>query len=242
MTTMEGGGGRIWLRRVPLAVMAGTALLGAVLLRDTLTLEALATHREALVAFRDAHYVATLVLFLAAYVAIVAFSVPGATVATLAGGFLFGLWPGVLWNVAAATAGACLLFLVVRAGLGMHLAARLDAAEGWIGRIKAGLDRNQWSMLFLLRLLPIVPFFAANLIPALLGVGFWRFAVTTFLGIMPAALVFTAVGAGLGEVLEAGEVPDLGVMLTPGVLAPVLGLCLLAALPMAVRWWRGRPG
>ena len=109
-----------------------------------------------------------------------------------------------------------------------------------VGRIKAGLDENQWSMLFLLRLLPLVPFFAANLIPALLGVSLWRFAVTTFFGIIPAALVYTAIGAGLGEVFTAGKAPDLDVMFTPRVLLPILGLCLLAVLPVGVKWWRGR--
>ena len=94
-------------------------------------------------------------------------------------------------------------------------------------------------MLFLLRLLPLVPFFAANLIPALLGVSLWRFAVTTFFGIMPAAFVYTAIGAGLGEVFAAGKAPDLDVMFTPRVLLPVLGLCLLAVLPVVVKWWRG---
>jgi len=236
---MAEGGGRVWLRRVPLIGIALGAAGAAVFLRDLVTLEALAENRAALLGFREAHPVATLGLFLLAYAGIVALSIPGATAATLTGGFLFGTFPGVIWNVTAATAGACLLFLAVRAGLGERLAARLDASDGRIGRIKAGLDANQWSMLFLMRLAPVVPFFAANLIPALLAVPLWRFAVSTFFGIMPAALVFTSVGAGLGAVLDAGGVPDPGLIFTPPVLGPILGLCLLAALPAALRWWKG---
>jgi uncharacterized membrane protein YdjX (TVP38/TMEM64 family) len=228
-----------WLRRLPLIVIIAGAITGAVLLRDVLTWEALAANREALIAFRDANYAATLAVFMGVYVVIVAFSVPGATVATLTGGFLFGIFPGTVWNVMAASAGACLIFLAVRAGWGEKLAARLDSADGRIGRIKAGIDGNQWSMLFLLRLLPLVPFFAANLIPALLGVPLWRFAVTTVLGIVPGTLVFTAVGAGLGEVFAAGEAPDLGVVFTPPILLPILGLCLLAALPILVKLVKG---
>jgi uncharacterized membrane protein YdjX (TVP38/TMEM64 family) len=240
MATTTGTDGGGWLRRLPLVFVVAATVAGAVVLRDTLSFETLAAHREALLAFRDAHYGATLAVFIAAYVLIVAFSVPGATVATLTGGFLFGVFPGVVWNVGAATVGACLIFMAVRAGWGERLAARLDAADGRLGRIKAGIDENQWSMLFLLRLLPVVPFFAANVIPALLGVTLLRFAVTTFLGIMPGTVVFTAVGAGLGEVFDAGEVPDMGVILTAPVLVPILGLCVLAALPMAMKWWRGR--
>ena len=64
------------------------------------------------------------VAFVLAYVGIVAFSLPGATVATLTGGFLFGLFPGVFYNLAGATAGAVLLFLAARAGFG---ASRLSS-------------------------------------------------------------------------------------------------------------------
>jgi hypothetical protein len=53
-------------------------------------------------------------------------------------------------------------------------------------------------------------------------------------------LVYTSVGAGLGEVFARGETPDLGVIFEPKVLLPILGLCALAALPMLIRAVRGR--
>jgi uncharacterized membrane protein YdjX (TVP38/TMEM64 family) len=240
MAETQDAADRRWLRHLPLAVIVLGAVAGAVFLRDVLTYDTLAAHREALIAFRDANLGLTLTVFLAAYVAIVALSVPGATVATLTGGFLFGIFPGVVWNVGAAATGACLIFLAVRAGWGERLAERMDASDGRIKRIKEGIDANQWSMLFLLRLLPIVPFFAANLIPALLGVPLYRYAVTTVLGILPGTLVITAIGAGLGEVFDAGEAPDLGVIFTPPILLPILGLCVLAALPILMKLWRGR--
>ena len=59
--------------------------------------------------------------------------------------------------------GAIAIFLAARMGLGERLAARMDAGEGMVKRIKDGIDENQWSMLFLIRLVPAVPFFVANL-------------------------------------------------------------------------------
>ena len=230
------GGPRTGLvRRLPLVAVILAAVAGAVLLRDQLTFEALAANREALIAFRDANYALTVVAFIAAYVAIVAFSLPGATVATLTGGFLFATFPGALYNITGATIGACLIFLAVRWGLGDRLAARMEAAGGAVGRIKAGIDANQWSMLLVMRLVPAVPFFVANLIPAFVGVPLWRFAVTTFVGIIPGAVVYTSVGAGLGEVFARGETPDLGIIFAPQVLFPILGLAALAALPMVLK-------
>ncbi|NDR56938.1 TVP38/TMEM64 family protein [Aliiruegeria sabulilitoris] len=226
----------------PLAAIAVVAILGGLLLKEFLSFETLAANREALIAMRDANYIAVVLGFIAFYVVVVAFSLPGATVATLTGGFLFGIFPGVLLNVIAATLGAVVIFLAARWGLGDKLAARMDASEGQVKRIKAGIDRNQWEMLFLIRLVPVVPFFVANLVPALVGVPLARYAMTTFLGIIPGALVYTSVGAGLGDVLAAGETPDLGVIFEPHILLPILGLCLLAALPMILRAVRGGAG
>lgn len=222
-------------KRLPIFVILAVALLGAVLLRDRLSFAALAENRAALVAFRDAHYAQAVLVFLAAYVAIVAFSLPGATVATLAGGFLFGLFPGVVFNVTAATLGAVAIFLAARAGFGEAVAQRVQTQGGAGARLMAGLRQNEWSVLFLMRLVPAVPFFLANLIPAFTGTRLWPFAVTTFLGIIPASLVFTSVGAGLSDVFARGKTPDLGVIFQPQVLLPLLGLAALAALPMLVR-------
>jgi uncharacterized membrane protein YdjX (TVP38/TMEM64 family) len=233
---------RALLKRVPLAVIIVAAVVGATLLGDRLTFAALAENREALLAYRDAHYGFAITVFVAAYAAIVALSLPGATIATLTGGFLFATFPGVLFNVLGATLGAIGIFLAARAGLGTWLAARMDASEGAVKRIKSGIDANQWEMLFLMRLVPIVPFFVANLVPALVGVPLVRFVITTFFGIMPGALVYTSVGAGLGEVFAAGEVPDLGVIFEPHVLLPILGLAALAALPILLRALRGQKG
>lgn len=228
------------LRRLPLIAILVVALIGAFLLRDVLTFETLREQRETLLAFRDANYLLTVAVFVLAYVTIVAFSLPGATIATLTGGFLFATFPGVLFNVTGATLGAICIFLAARWGLGERLAARMEASEGSVKRIKDGIDENQWSMLFLIRLVPAVPFFVANLVPALVGVPLSRFAISTFFGIIPGALVYTSVGAGLGEVFARGETPDLGIIFTPPILLPILGLSLLAALPILIKAVRGK--
>jgi uncharacterized membrane protein YdjX (TVP38/TMEM64 family) len=97
-------------------------------------------------------------------------------------------------------------------------------------------------MLFLIRLVPAVPFFVANVVPALVGVPLYRYVVSTFFGIIPGAVVFTAVGAGLGEVFARGETPNLGVIFEPRILLQLLGLCALAALPIVLKAVRGRRG
>lgn len=226
------------VRSLPLIIIAVAALAGLVLLRDQLSFEALSRHRDALLAFRDANDRLAVLAFIAAYVLIVALSLPGATVATLTGGFLFGLFPGVFYNVIAATIGAAGIFLAVRAGFGAALARRIESGGGAAARLQDGLRQNEWSVLMVMRLVPALPFFLANLIPAVVGVRFDRFVITTFLGIFPAALVFTSVGAGLGEVFAKGGTPDLSVIFSPPILLPLLGLAALSALPVVVKYFR----
>lgn len=225
-------------RKLPFILILLVAGIGAYALRDSLTFEALARNREALIAFRDANYLMAVLVFLAAYIVIVAFSLPGALVATLTGGFLFGLFPGVLYNVVAATVGAVAIFLAARAGFGAGVAARIEAGGGAAARLQSALRENEWSVLFIMRLVPAVPFFLANLIPAFVGVALHRFVITTFLGIIPGGLVFTSIGSGLGDVFARGETPDLSVFFTPQVLGPILGLAALSALPIVMKLFR----
>lgn len=226
---------RKWLRMIPALALLGVAVIGAVIFRDALTFDTLARHRADLLAFRDAHYLPCVAGFIAAYIVLVTFSLPGATVATLTGGFLFGLFPGVFFNLAGATLGAVLLFLAVRAGFGASLAEKIDAQGGKVARLRAALAANEWEVLFLMRVTPIVPFFAANLIPALLNIRLDRFALTTAVGIIPGALVLTSIGSGLGAVFEQGGTPDFGVFLEPYVAGPVVGLVALGLMPILIR-------
>ena len=118
----------------------------------------------------------------------------------------------------------------------------MENSDGLVKQIKDGIDENQWSMLFLIRLIPAVPFFLANLIPSFLEVPLHRFVISTFFGILPGSLVYTSVGSGLGEVFARGETPNLGVIFEPHILLPILGLCALAVLPIVINAIRGKKG
>lgn len=226
--------GRSRARIALLAGMAALALAGALLLGDRLSLESLAERRQELTGFRDRHYGLAVAGFMALYAGLVTLSLPGATVMTLTGGLLFGAFPGTFINAGAAGTGAVALFLLARWGAG-NAAERLATAGPAARKLMAGLKDNEWSVLFIMRLVPLVPFFLANVGAAALNVRLHRFVISTFLGILPGAWVYTSVGAGLGEVFAAGGQPDLGVIFRPAVLIPLLALAALAALPMLLR-------
>jgi uncharacterized membrane protein YdjX (TVP38/TMEM64 family) len=168
---------------------------------------------------------------------VTAFSLPGAAAMTLAGGFLFGTLAGGGLAVVGATIGATAVFAAARTALGDRLRLRTG---GMLARIEEGFRRDAASYLLFLRLVPAFPFFVVNIAAALLGARPAIFVATTLVGIVPGTLVFASIGAGLGSVFDAGARPDLSVALSWPVLGPLLGLGLLALLPVAWRRIAGR--
>lgn len=223
------------LRKLPILLILGAAGVGAVFLHDQFSFETLARNRDALIGLRSDHYFAASIAFVLIYTVIVGLSLPGATVATLTGGFMFGVFPGVIFNVTAATLGAIAIFLAAKIGFGASVANKITSKGGAAARLQSSLQENEWSALLVMRLVPAVPFFLANLIPAFVGTRLVPFAVTTFFGIIPATFVFTSIGAGLGEVFARGETPDLGLIFAPQILLPILGLAALSALPILIK-------
>lgn len=224
------------LRLLPLAAIAlGLAAVFAFDLDRYLSFEALSERRETLLAWRDRHFALALAAFVAAYVAMTALSVPGAVWMTVGGGFLFGAPLATALVVLGATAGATLIFLAARYALADWLRAKAGPA---IRRMEAGFSRNALSYMLVLRLVPLFPFWLVNLVPAFLGVRLRDFVLGTLLGIVPGTFVFAAVGSGLGAVFDAGAEPDLAILFEPAILLPIVGLAVLALIPVGYRRWR----
>ncbi|MDA0218436.1 MAG: TVP38/TMEM64 family protein [Proteobacteria bacterium] len=238
-TSLEDGKRPGWLRRLaPVAVLL--ALLIAFFafgLDRYFTFESLKSHRVELQAFVARNLVLAILLYVMGYAVLTAASLPIATLVTLVGGFLFGAVAGAALTVVGATAGATVVFLIARTAFGDALRLR---ARPYIGRMEEGFARNAWSYMLFLRLMPIFPFFAVNIVPAFLGVKTRIYVVTTFIGIIPGTAVFNIVGAGLGSIFDSGEAFTLSSVVTPEIVIGLAGLALLALAPAVLRHCRGR--
>lgn len=225
-------------RFIPLAVLvAGLVAFFALRLDVYLSLDMLAQHRMSLLAWvSDSGFVAPLV-FIGLYAVAIAISVPGGVVFTLAGGFLFGAVLGTAYTVIAATIGAAVVFLAARTALGDVLEKR---AGPTLRKMEAGFRENATSYMLLLRLVPLFPFWLVNIVPALLGVPFRIYVITTFVGIIPGTAVYASVGNGLGAFIDAGKMPDLNLILNPEIFLPLVGLGLLSLLPIAYKKFKER--
>jgi uncharacterized membrane protein YdjX (TVP38/TMEM64 family) len=198
-----------------------------------LTFSALAQNRDWLCGLVQQWGILSAFVYIVLYATLVALSVPGAVILTIAGGFLFGTWVGGLCAVIGATLGATAIFLAARGGLG-GLARR---AGRFVGKLEAGFRADAFNYLLVLRLVPIFPFWLINLVPALVGVRLLTYVLATFLGILPGTFVFASLGNGLGSLVEE---PDLAIIFKPSLFVPIVGLALLALVPVGYKHWRGK--
>ena len=205
--------------------------------QDLLSFETLAQNRADILNWTTENQILAVAVFMAVYVAVVGLSLPGGTVLTLAGGFVFGGLMAGIYVLVAATVGAVVIFLGARYAFADLCHARAGTN---MAKMEAGFRENAFSYLLFLRLVPVFPFWLVNLVPALLDVRLSTYVVATALGIIPGTFVYAHVGGGLSSVFEAGGTPNMGIIFQPEILLPVLGLAVLALVPVAYKKLKGK--
>jgi uncharacterized membrane protein YdjX (TVP38/TMEM64 family) len=205
-------------------------------LTHDLSLHMLRSRRDELEGLVHAHPLFALAAYAVVYVLVVALSLPAALVMTLTGGLLFGVWLGGLAAAMSCTLGSAVVFLVCRTAAGDVLRRR---AGSTVARVAEGVRRDAFSYVVTLRLIPIMPFWLANLALGFVEIPLGVFMAATFVGILPVSLVYAGLGANLNMLFARHERPDLHIVLRPEVLLPLIGLTLLALTPIIARHlWR----
>jgi uncharacterized membrane protein YdjX (TVP38/TMEM64 family) len=240
-------------RYLPLLVLAGVmALVFAMGWHRHLTLEGIAANRDALQATIAKNWPLAILGYAALYAAVVALSLPGASVMTLSGGLLFGWFFGGLAAIVGATIGATAIFLIARSAFGETLRAKAGPS---IAKLQDGFKEDAMSYLLFLRLVPAFPFWLINLAPALLGVSLSTYVIATFIGIIPGTFAFASVGAGLDSVITAAKAEfatcvaakgaaacklsiNAGSLITKELLLAFAALGVTALIPVALKKWR----
>jgi len=219
-------------RVVIITIILMGAVLGGYFFQNILSFDTLKIYREQLLDFKDSNKTLISIFFVISYILIVAFSLPGSTVASITGGFLFGLFFGTFLNVLGASIGATALFITVRWGFGDLMKGRIGQIGGRKEKILLKLQKNELFVLLSLRLIPVVPFFVLNLLAASVGMKLRNFIFGTVIGILPAAVLFTWIGVGLGEVFDQDADPDLSIIWSPNIFIPFLTLGILSIFPI----------
>ena len=211
---------KIILFLVVLALLIGLRFTG---IGDKLTLQNLQANGDKLVDYSNQNYLFSVSIYILIYIAVTAFSLPGATILTLAGGYLFNFFVGAIYVNIAATTGATLAFLFARYVVGESIQKKYADK---LAKFNVELDKNGARYLLTLRFIPLFPFFLINIFAGLTNIPLKTFIWTTSLGIFPGSLVYAYAGEQLGTIKSIGDI------FTGKVLAAFLFLAAFALVPI----------
>lgn len=191
-----------WIKVIAFAAIALVSVSVILFLRSSgYGLETLLAERDRLLVLVENNRPLSALGFVAAYILVVAFSIPGATVLTLLGGFFFGPILGTMLVNVGATTGALLVFLAARYLLRDTLMAKYGSP---LGRLNKELEANGANYLLTLRFIPLFPFFLINLLAGLTPVSVLTYVWTTSVGIIPGSLVYALLGSSGAELGSSG--------------------------------------
>lgn len=194
-----------------------------------LNFTSLKQHRQALLALTHEHYNSTVAIFMLIYILTVTLSIPGSIFLSMTSGFLFGIVGGSIVAILSATLGATFLFLSIRIALEPWMAKKNNP---WIVKMRKNLQEGAVSYLFMMRLIPLFPFWMVNIACALMGIRISIFIFTTLFGIIPNIVVHVFLGRALGHIFDQNKVPDIHIIFEPAIFFPLMALTLLAGLPI----------
>lgn len=217
------------MKRIVLALVLVLAIAAwlAFDLGQYLTLDTLKAQRDAILTYYEANPLLVLALFFIAYVLLTALSVPGAVILTLAAGAVFGLVTGTVLVSFASSVGATLAFLASRFLLRDWVQERFGAR---LKGVNEGIERDGAFYLFSLRLVPVFPFFAVNLLMGLTPIRTWTYYWVSQVGMFLGTVVYVNAGTQLAGIESLSDVAS------PGLVGSFVALALL---PWIGKWIMG---
>lgn len=220
----HGGHGRVVLGMALVTLGVVSVIVGAAFVDWRQLLSLFRSHYAEWQDYVAEHWWLCSAVYFGVYVVFTGLALPGAMVLTLIGGALFGWVWGVVLVSCASTAGATLAMLLsrwlLRDWVRRHYGERLPT-------LQAELDRAGVWYLLSLRLNPVVPFFAINLLFGLTRVSVWQYWWVSQLGMLPATLLYVWAGTEFERAIATAQ-------LVPPRL--ILALLAISLLPLIGRW------
>lgn len=230
---------RLW----PLILLLGVvALIFGMGWNRYLSLDTLRDHGQMLRDLTARHYVLVLLALMAAFAIATASVVPGVFFITITAGYLFGPWVGGVATAVAATVGALAIYGVARSALGQSLRQKAERDAGLMQKICAAIDKDTFWFVLASRLAVVVPFHMINVAAGVMSVRLLPYTLATFVGLLPAHIIYCWIGARLNALLAADPDPDIASLFNQFWM-PLAGVFVLAvALPLLLKTVQARMG
>lgn len=188
-----------------------------------LTLSHIKASREKLALLYSEHRILVIAVYMLIYILYSSLPLPGAEILSIAGGVLFGVWAGTIIVSFSSSIGATLACLISRFLLRDCLQSRFG---DWVSTINRGIERDGAFYLFSLRLIPVIPYFAVNLVMGLSRMPLKTYYLVSQIGMIPATFLFVNAGKELTRINSPSDV------LSPRLL---LSLVLIGLFPLVAK-------
>ncbi|WP_298095755.1 VTT domain-containing protein [Brevundimonas sp.] len=223
-------------RFLPLILLAGViALIFAMGWNRYLSLDTIRVHGAEFQAFKDANYLLCLLILMVVFAVLTASVVPGVFFVTITAGYLFGPWVGGVSTSIAATVGALIVYAVARSALGAALRLKAERDQGLMQKVCNAIDKDTFWYVLASRLAVVVPFHMINVAAGIMSVRLTPYTVATFIGLLPAHIIYCWIGARLSELLQTNPDPDFQALFGQ-FRAPMAGVFVLAVvLPFGLK-------
>ena len=197
--------------------------------RDFFELKTLFIYLETIQNYISNNFLFSFLIFTFSYCFLIVCNFPIASLLSLIGGFLYGTWIGGIGIIIGGTLGSFIVFLLAKSFFHDYITKKLLHKYPFINQY---FQKNELELMFLIRLIPGIPFFAQNLILAGLGAERSKFFFTTLFGLSPWAIIFASIGQGLEEIFIENKSLSFALIAKPEYLTPislivVLVICIL---------------
>ncbi|KAG6541247.1 hypothetical protein Mapa_017298 [Marchantia paleacea] len=145
-----------------------------------------------------------------AYIPCTVFAVP-ASILTLGGGYLFGLFVGFITDSIGSTLGAIAAFLVGRTVGRSYVTSKLKDYPQFQA-IAIAIERSGFKIVLLLRMVPLLPFNVLNYLLSVTPMSVYTYSLASWIGMMPLTLIFVYVGTTIKDITDINH----GGHFTPG--------------------------
>jgi len=218
------------MRYIPILIIIIIAILVyAMGWTNYLSLDELNKHHVNLKSCIASHTILAPLIFIVIYIFLTMLALPIDTFLTLLGGYLFPEPYSLIYVTIGASTGATCLFLAAKTAFG-------DLFFKWAGpflkKMEKGFQENAASYILFLRIIPIFPFWLANLSPAFFGVPLFTYYWATLVGVIPFAFVVTYAGAGLSVIMDAHQELTFEKIFNHNIKIALIGLGVLSLLPI----------
>ena len=192
--------------------------------KDFFELKNLFLYLETIQNYISYNFFLSVIIFTFSYFFLVACNFPMASLLSMVGGFLFGTWVGGISVVIGGTIGAFTIFIIAKFFFYDYVNRIILKKYSFISKY---FKKNDVELMFLIRLIPLTPFFIQNIILAGLGAKNIKFFFTTLIGLLPGSFIFSSVGQGLEEIFISGEEIGIGMIAKLEYIVPIVILILL---------------